>query len=107
KLDDAMREYCLFLAIYERLTQKEPANVEWRRSLSVAYNKVGLVKLSQNSPDAALKSFEKSLGVRQQLLEQDPSSAIAQRDVSVGHVTVAEALRFISRFADALEHLRK
>ena len=46
---DALAAYRNSLAIRERLTAADPSNTEWRRNLSIAYDKVGYILEDQAS----------------------------------------------------------
>jgi hypothetical protein len=45
------------------LAESDPGNAEWRRDLSVSYEKVGDVQLAQDELDAALNSYRESLAI--------------------------------------------
>ena len=65
----------------ERLAESDPSN-GWQRELSVSYEKVGDVQMSQGDPKAALKSYSDSLAIAERLAASDPGNAGWQRDLS-------------------------
>jgi tetratricopeptide (TPR) repeat protein len=73
----------------------------------VSYEKMGNVQLAQGDLAGALKSYRDSLAIRDRLAQSDPGNAGWQRDLSVSHAKVADALGKMGNGAEALAALRR
>jgi tetratricopeptide (TPR) repeat protein len=60
------------------------------RDLSVADNKIGDVQVARGDLAGALKSYRRSLAVRDQLAQSDPGNAGWQRDLSVSYNKIGD-----------------
>jgi tetratricopeptide (TPR) repeat protein len=60
------------------------------RDLSVADNKIGDVQVARGDLAGALKSYRKSLAIRDQLAQSDPGNASWQRDLSVAYNKIGD-----------------
>jgi tetratricopeptide (TPR) repeat protein len=88
----ALKSHQGSLAIRQRLVGIEPQNVDWRRDLGVAYEKVGHAQLDQGELPAALESYQASLQVLEELAKLDPGNASWQRELSVTNDRIGDLL---------------
>jgi len=88
-------------AIADRLAKSDPGNADWQRDLSVAYERIGDVKVAGDLA-GALKSYRDGLAIRDRLAKSDPG----QRDLSVAYEKVGDVLRAQGDFAGALTSYR-
>ncbi|MBI5424986.1 MAG: toll/interleukin-1 receptor domain-containing protein [Opitutae bacterium] len=82
----ALEYYERSLAVREQLVEANPQSAPAQRDVSVSLNKLAdfLAQRGQTGDGKkALEYYERSLAVREQLVEANPQSAPAQRDVSV------------------------
>ena len=63
----------------ERLAQADPNNAGWQRDLSVSYDSIGDVQVTQGNLPEALKSFRASLAIRERLAQADPNTRAGRR----------------------------
>jgi tetratricopeptide (TPR) repeat protein len=91
RIEQAREAYTLALSIAQALVSEEPDNSEWRRDLSVSYEKVADI-LRRSDPAAALVNYEASLKIRQDLARREPDNTEWQRDLSVSYNNVADIL---------------
>ncbi len=82
-LNRAGEAYQQALEIGQRLAEREPANAEWQRDVSVSLNKLGDVLSAQGELEGARRAYEQALEIGQRLAEREPANAEWQRDVSV------------------------
>ena len=59
----------------------------------MSYNKVGEVQQAQGDLTAALQSYSDSRTIRERLAKADPGNAGWQRDLTVSHTKIADALK--------------
>ena len=86
----ALAAYRSGFAIAETLAQRDPANTEWQRDLSVSHTKIGDVLVSQGEGDGALKAYRTALAIRETLAQRDPANTQWERDLIVSCVKLAE-----------------
>jgi len=99
--EKALENYQRSLEVCERLLEQNPQSAEAARDVSVSLNKVGdfLSRRGQaGDGEKALENYQLSLEVCERLLEQNPQSAQAARDVSVSLIKVGD---FLSRRGQA------
>jgi tetratricopeptide (TPR) repeat protein len=89
-LPAALTSYQAAEAIADRLAKTDPGNADWRRDLSVSYNKVGNVQVAQGNIQAALTSYQAAKTIAESLVKSDPNNAIWQRDLLVSYTKVGE-----------------
>ena len=93
--EKALENYQRGLEVCERLLKQNPQSAEAARDVSVSLNKVGdFLSLRGQAGDGekALENYQRSLEVCERLLEQNPQSAEAARDVSVSLERVGDSL---------------
>jgi tetratricopeptide (TPR) repeat protein len=91
----ALKKYQDGLAFAEKLAKADPGNDDWRRDLSVSFQRIGNLQYAQGDLPGARKSFEDGLAIANRLAESDPANAGWQRDLStyfgnIGTVQVAQ-----------------
>jgi tetratricopeptide (TPR) repeat protein len=79
----ALQTFEASMAIVRQLAERDPANPQWQRDLSVAYRSIGKMRVTQGELVAALEAFEESMAIAQQLAGRDPANAQWQRDLSL------------------------
>ncbi|MEM1294014.1 MAG: tetratricopeptide repeat protein [Verrucomicrobiota bacterium] len=84
-----------------------PDNAQYRRDLSVSYEKLGDVKLQLGQTEAALGHYDAALNVAEELVRLDPDNAEYRRDLWVSHWNFAKVYEKLNRKADAAEQFGK
>ena len=64
-------------------SERDPANTEWQRDLSVSHNKIGDVLVAQGDGAGALAAYRKGLEICEVLAGRDPANALWQTDLAV------------------------
>jgi len=95
------------LAIWERLTKLDSANMDWQRGVLVGSPKIGSLYLAQHDLEEALGSFFDSFAVAERLTSSDPGNATWQRDLAVSYDNIGEVFLALGEFARALDNYRK
>ena len=93
--EKALENYQRSLEVCERLLEQNPQSAQAARDVSVSLIKVGdfLSRRGQaGDGEKALENYQRSLEVCERLLEQNPQSAEAARDVSVSLERVGDSL---------------
>ena len=106
KLPDALKAFDEARAAMERLLSLDAGNAEWRRDLSVSYNKIGDVLAKQRKLAKALKSYRAGLAIAEGLAASDAGNVEWQRDLSVSHEKIGEVLVSQDNLAEALKSYR-
>ena len=106
-LADAWRDYEEAHRLAQRLAERDPANTEWQRDLSVSHNKIGDVLVAQGDGAGALAAYRKSLAIAEALAGRDPANTGWQRDLSVSHNKIGDVLVAQGDGAGALAAYRK
>ena len=75
------------------MAERDPANTEWQRDLSVSHNRIGDVLVSQGDGPGALLAYRKGLEIAEALAERDPANTEGQRDLSVSHNRMGDVLK--------------
>ena len=65
----ALKSYSDSLAILERLAKTDPGNAEWQSDLSVAYSKIGDVRVAQGDLAGRWKSYREDVAIAERLAE--------------------------------------
>ena len=106
-LGAALEDYRLAERRVERLVALDGAHTDWQRDLSVSYNKIGDVLVSQGDGAGALAAYRKSLVIREALAARDRANTQWQRDLSVSHDRIGDVLVSQGDGAGALAAYRK
>jgi tetratricopeptide (TPR) repeat protein len=77
--------------IVDGLLQSDPTNAQWRRDLSVSYNRVGEAVARAGQPEKALDVFRRSLAIGQDR-DSTKSDTARQRDLAVSHERIGDML---------------
>jgi tetratricopeptide (TPR) repeat protein len=89
------------LAGIRKLTERNPADNEYKRFLTVTLNIYGDVKLRMNDAKAAEDAFNESLEICRTLLELDPDKTLWQDDLTLAVTRVGQAKVRKEQFAEA------
>ncbi|MCX7113968.1 MAG: toll/interleukin-1 receptor domain-containing protein [Proteobacteria bacterium] len=73
-----------------KLSQRDPGNTDFQQNLSVSHSKIGDLQLRLGNTDAAFKSYQDSLAIRQTLAQRDPGNTQFQRDLSFSHEKIGD-----------------
>jgi tetratricopeptide (TPR) repeat protein len=79
QLAAAQAAYSEYLAIFQKLTEQDPANIGWQRELAMAHGRVGKVRQAQRQLDAAQAAFLARLTINRHLVEKDAHNAGSKR----------------------------
>ncbi len=101
-LGKAMIAYQAYLAIFQRLAERDPAHVGWHRELAVAHSRVGDIHQTDSQFDGALSAFQSSLAITKRLADQDPAHPGWQRDLAVAHSRVGDIHQAQRNLTEAL-----
>jgi len=88
----ALATYRAAFTIAEALAQRDPANTQWQRDLSVSHERIGDVLVAQGDGPGALAAYRKSLAIHEALAQRDPANTQWQRDLSVSHIKIGDVL---------------
>ena len=72
---DALIAYRESVAVFEKLTEANPASTEFQFRLAASHNNVGRALSETGKPAEALKEHEKALVIRQKLADSNPDVA--------------------------------
>ncbi len=102
---------------HERLTTAAPDSAEFARDLSMSYLKLGDLQFKLGKPPEALRYYQQSLSIAEELRKRAPDSAEFARDLSVSYSRLGdlqlklgkppEALRYYQQDISIAEELRK
>lgn len=80
---------------------QEPGDLEWKRELSVIYNRIGATQLAKRDYEAALISYRQGLFLAKELADKSQNTHW-QRDLSISHERVGDTLRAMKQIDSAL-----
>ena len=88
------------------LAESGPINPAWQRDISITFELLGVLAMTQGDLPNAHRFLTDSLRIRQSLTEMDPNNAEWQRDCSFAHWRLANLLE---KQGDpkAIDHFRK
>jgi len=92
------------LELFKKLSQQDPGNTGYQRSLSVSYEKLGNIQLRLGNTQAALTHYQTSLELRKKLSLQDPDNTGYQRDLSVSYNKLGDIQLRLGNTQAALTH---
>ena len=69
------------LAIIQPLADSDPANSAWQRDLSISFEKLGDLAVTQGNLPEAARLFSNALAIRQRLADSDKDNSAWQRDL--------------------------
>lgn len=100
------------LQYLDGLSKDQSANSALQRELATAYEKVGQIQgnsyyVNLGDSDSAMKSYQKSLAIRQSLINADPNSQELQNELANSHEGIGDMLYTIGdlrRGLDSYEH---
>jgi tetratricopeptide (TPR) repeat protein len=92
--------------IRETLAAADRHNLTAQRDVSLIYDRIGNVLLSDGRHGEALDIFSKGLTIRERIVSLDPRNVIAKRDVGFSHDRIATTLQALGRVDDARAQFR-
>ncbi len=102
-MPEALKSYEAGLAIAERLVRTDAGNSDWQRDLSVSYDRIGDVLVSQGNLPEALKSYQAGLVIRERLARTDTGNSDWQRDLSISRNKIGDVLVRQGNLPEALK----
>jgi len=93
--------------LLEALSAENPDNQPARREVGFGYYQLGNTLLEAHDYAAALESWRKAFGIREQVAAKDPKNAQARFDLAVDHADLAEVLTATGATDEALAHARE
>ena len=104
--EEALKAFQGSVESYLKLSATDPSNVFNRRSVFVAYFKIGVLENGLGHYTEAAKVFREAVKVAEQLHSQDPSNGSYQRDLSFASGGLGEALLASGDAVGATEQFR-
>ena len=104
---DALETYREALAVARTQSDRDPANVAWRRNVYLAQIRVGSVLRATGNLAGALAAYREGLGIMRAISATDRANAEWQRDVHVSLERVAEVLVAEGESKSALDSRRE
>lgn len=91
---NAIAQFETALAIAQKLAEKDPANLEWRRDVASKLTKIGdaLAKKPQPDLDGAVARFDAALGFLNDLAVQQPDNNVVLSNLAHAHNRKAQLL---------------
>ena len=89
----ALKAYQASLETRRQLVEDNPDSVQARRDLSISQKKIGVFYMQRGAPgdaERALEAFQAALEIDRQLVEDNPDSAEAKRDLSVSQKKIGD-----------------
>jgi hypothetical protein len=78
--------------IAEDLAQRDPANTQWQRDLSLSQDRIGDVLVAQGDGPGALAAYQAGLVIAEDLAQRDPANTQWQRDLSLSQDRIGDVL---------------
>lgn len=88
---DALVSFQRALAIHRELATRDPANLEYQRSVSVSLERIGDARMQIGEPAAALSAYEECLSIRRELVARDPGNVEWESAVSIVLTRIGDA----------------
>jgi tetratricopeptide (TPR) repeat protein len=107
KLTEALGHAEKALAMFQKLSEKDPANTLYRSQLVQQLSATGRIKLNMGDKRGAAELFKQGLSICESLLQADPRDAYNRKSVALAHRNVAEALGGLGDSTGALGHFQK
>ena len=95
------------LKLRQQLVEYDPANVRWQLSLSAAYDHRGDLQLKSKQTEAALKSYETGMEIREALQNRGNNDAEAVRAIAISYSKIAGLQHASGKSREALESYNK
>ena len=109
RFSEALAAYRQAFDLREKLLSIDRNNAEWREALATSYLKIGdaLLKLGPNHGLEALQSYEKTISIRDELLDEEPLDRQRKRELAVGYERKGIILSSFGARDEALAVFRK
>ncbi|MBK6888255.1 MAG: hypothetical protein IPH03_18630 [Tetrasphaera sp.] len=91
--DTARRFYTDSLTIRKVLADRELGNTSYQRDLSISYDRLADLALTEGDPDTARRFYTDSLTIAQALADREPGNTSYQRDLSISYNKLADLAR--------------
>lgn len=88
KLDEAVLFCEKAVALLTELEQGAPKNLTYKRSLGLAYFRLGDARREQGNPTGALEAFEKSVVLFESLAAADANNTLVRRDAAQAYKNI-------------------
>jgi tetratricopeptide (TPR) repeat protein len=109
--EEAIRQYNLSLAIFDKLLAQDPSDAKAKFAASVSYDKLGgMVRDFNGDAATALDRYNKSLQLRLELADpniKDLPLALKQKALAVSYIKLADLNHVLGNPEMAREHARK
>ena len=103
ELKEAEKVYLQALQIAETMSRREPNQVEWQLLLGRCHNQLGIIYSELDSVQQAMKSFNRSLAIRQAIVAKYPYfAATVDESIANVHENIARLHRRKNRHETAL-----
>jgi tetratricopeptide (TPR) repeat protein len=89
--------------IIEQRLSADPGNTNWQHELSISYERLGGLQLTQRKLQEALKFRQASLALRDRLAAADPSNSAWQRDLGVAYEKIGDVQLALGNLPEAAE----
>ena len=106
RLDDALAQHRVELALQRELVAREPRNTRWQQYLGVAQNYVGTLMDARGNHTEAMKFLRSALATFEQLEARDKANLTWRREVGRAYFWLGYA-RFTAGAADVLGDLNR
>jgi tetratricopeptide (TPR) repeat protein len=106
-LTEALQAHQKALAIWQKLTDANPAVTEFQRYLAANHHQTGLVLALTGEREEAMVSFGKSVAILQNLADANPDVTKFQVDLAGSHIGMAPLLSGLGQPERALTEHRK
>lgn len=107
RLDRAEDFYRAAQGLAEKAVAADSGDLDAKRNLAIASERLGNVLKERGRLAQALKSFEKRLEIARELAETDPAYALYQRDLSIAYQKLGDVLGMQGNLTAQLDAYRK
>ncbi len=100
------------LEYLDKLSAEAGGDAELQRELATAYEKIGKIQgnsysLNLGDTDGAMKSYRKSLEMREKLIANDPNNRKLQNELANSYQGVGDMLYTVGKLKEGLTHYEK
>jgi tetratricopeptide (TPR) repeat protein len=107
---EALESHRKALAIFQKLAVDYPSITEYKRDLAWSHNNIGAILIDTGQPaeaPEAAEQFRRALALREQMANENPTSAEFQRDLAVSHYNLGKLQSATGHLSDALESYQR
>jgi tetratricopeptide (TPR) repeat protein len=91
------------LALAKQVSLTAPDNLDWRRDVSIAFERIGNIKTDLGDKPGALAAYEEMLSIDRQVAEADSGNLQREREVILGFNKVGDTKSSLDDPGGALE----